>query len=303
VADNTLWLNWRGVEGDRRLWQSGIVTHWAEARTTGGATSDLGPSGAAETPQFKTPLRYLAWLGDSGRLHGELFTVSSSSEEVLPYTAAGRPGVALAGGTVHLAWRTGDGTLQWGTGKPGQPGRWSAPADLGGRTDTAPALAVVGGVVHAAWKQAGAEQIMWARRGVGDGRWSAAEALPVVDGGASTSDIPALAATGDGGVAMAWKGISTDPGLWFSTFIPPIGRWSTPQPVVPVGGGVLTTHGPALAWLEGEPWLVWKGSAGDQRLWWARPAGDGRWTAPQIVDPTINSAAGPSLAAYITAQQ
>jgi hypothetical protein len=312
MSDNALWLNWRGVEGDERLWHSTLHRpensppddSWLPAEQTAGGASASGAAGAADVRQHDAR-RFLAWLDGQGRLRGGQTggggDLDGSGGEVLPYTAAGRPGTALAGGNAFLMWRAADGALQWGVGTPGfpgAPGRWSAAGDVGGRADVAPALAVHDDTVFAAWKDAGREQIMWSRMRIGAGAWEPARALPVFDGGAFTSDVPALAGTDDG-LAMAWKGVAADPHLWFSRWTPQAGRWTTPERVEPVDGAVLTTHGPGLAVLWDGPRLVWKGGPGDQRLWSARPAAGGRWTTPRIVDETINSAAGPSLTSFV----
>lgn len=293
MTDNTLWLNWRGVEGDERLWNSSRSRDgaWAGAVETRAAASAFAPAAAS----FADQARLLTWVDQQGRIRAGRTAfgdeLSSTGGEATQFT--GRPAIAMNGDSAVLAWSAA-GSLQYATGGPGH---WTSPAPVGGFTDRAPALAVLYNTAFCAWKQSGTEQIMWSEHRLGASSWSAPEPLPLVDGGASTSDVPALAVTGRG-LAMAWKGVANnDPRLWFSEWEPG-GRWSTPHTVDPIDGAVLTSHGPGLAAFDGTLVLAWKGAGSDQRVWWSSRVDANRWATPQITHPTINSAAGPSLVAY-----
>jgi hypothetical protein len=120
---------------------------------------------------------------------------------------------------------------------------WSPPSPLpGAATSDTPAVAPLPSFVGdpeqslMTWKGPPGDQHLYQSISAG-GPWSA----PAAVDGVATSSQPALAATVDGSLWRAWKGLDGDPGIWWASG-DPAGGWS-PQAVIP---GVGTSHGPAL---------------------------------------------------------
>ena len=166
-----------------------------------------------------------------------------------------------------------------------------------GSTDS-PALACAGSLdftsglqwLYMAWK--GTEDdsgLYWTRFDGSD--WSAQAKIERV----GSSHGPALASyplpSGfDSGLAMAWKGVDDDSGLYFSINPTRTSDGWRAQENIP---GVGSSDGPALAWFDGAFWLAWKGVDGDSGLYFARNH-DGKWSG-QTKMPGIGSKRGPSL--------
>ncbi len=91
-----------------------------------------------------------------------------------------------------------------------------------------------------------------------------------------------------GKLYAAWKGISDDDRLFFSSY----GRsWAAQQTIA---GNTRTAA--SLATYSGKLWAAWKGMHGDQRLFYS--SSNGVTWATQKVIPGVASRVGPSLAEY-----
>ena len=304
MTNNELWLTWRGVNGDEQIWSSVAPPsepspdgpQWSPAAPLPGASSSHAPSTAYD--RFNpSDHRLMIWKGTTGtqQIFGNAFSPTALGGPSGAFVATGRPGVAAVEGRIVIAWRDPNDDLVWAEGD--RQGRWSDARPTGGRTSHGPAMVVASRTVFMVWKALDSEQIWWASLRPDATGWGQASPLPVEAGAAMTSDVPALTATGNG-LAMAWKGVQADPGIWWSEWSGGGRPWLAPTPVKPSAGAIMTSHGPALTILRTEPILAWKGFGGDQRLWWSRPEGNGLWAAPRVVDPGINSFASPALLAF-----
>ncbi|MFD7770924.1 matrixin family metalloprotease [Streptomyces sp. NPDC059787] len=119
----------------------------------------------------------------------------------------------------------------------------------------------------------------------------------------ATSDRPALAAAGrvsftvsTVALHMVWKGSRDDHSFYESTLVN--GDWS---PQSPIPGPFSSTHSPALtsyAVGDGVSGLImtWRGSEGDDSLYWAKNDGT-EWTTPQPI-PDVGSSHRPATASF-----
>jgi hypothetical protein len=102
---------------------------------------------------------------------------------------------------------------------------------------------------------------------------------------------PALCSCGPV-LAMAWKGITDDNRIFFSSSVDGL-NWLQPQVV----NGVGTSDSPSLAFDGTQLWMVWKGIPGDSRLFFARTSDPRRWPDnPGILIPNVGSSSGPAIA-------
>ena len=100
---------------------------------------------------------------------------------------------------------------------------------------------------------------------------------------------PGLAASGNG-LAMQWKGITGDQGIYSSTFNGT--AWAAQQHI----SGVGTSAGPSLAAFNNALYAAWTGIAGDQGIYWSRLTAT-TW-APQQRISGVGTSVGPSLAVF-----
>jgi|GEM_PF-3517814 len=141
-----------------------------------------------------------------------------------------------------------------------------------------------------AWRGGDADNRIWIRHGSGVDQgvqgWASEQRRP--PGDPRTEDRPALAIFGDDNV-MAWRGADADADehIWFATS----SGW---RQQVACDGIASSTHGPALAALaDGRLLMAWKGSGGNQGLYWSVYDG-ATWTYPASLP--AGSTHGPALA-------
>ena len=97
---------------------------------------------------------------------------------------------------------------------------------------------------------------------------------------------------------MAWKGEGNDSKIWWSSLHE--GQWEAQQSVA--DGGVGTSHGPALAVVDGKLILAWKGKGNDSKLWWSVYSGAPPWSDQTQVTSRggvgYETSHGPALASF-----
>ena len=190
--------------------------------------------------------------------------------------------------TVLMAWRgIGPDSHLWFATL--QDRGWSGQQPLGDAfvSSHGPALASFGDSLMVAFKgDAGNNQL---HSSIYDGRsWSA----PEIFSWGGSSHGPAITGSGRGGVYAAWKGVGSDPRLFWAHRRD--GAWSEQREVA--GGAFGTSEQPAIAWLHDHAVMAWKGKGNDQRLFWSELRA-GQWTEQRAVaDGTVGSSAGPALA-------
>jgi hypothetical protein len=304
--DNAMVLAHRGA-GEERIWGSAWEHIISPSVWSGPSVLGGGAFNSTHAPSLCFVGRGgvdvdMAWKGsgtDERIFISGLRSLSPSSVAISP--AAGPHGPFLtidrpangitSGGQRVLAWRSPDNTLFCSFTNPN--GTWAEPQQFGATTGHGPVMASVGGVLRLIWTEVDNGKLWWARM-VGNG-WQSVEPVPVASGAALASDTPAVAANGNQ-VFLAWKGVVADQRVWFMS------PGGSPTAVTPSQGGVLTSHGPALAITSDEQTgllfrLFWKG-AGDQHIWWSSKPLNGPWSTPSPINPGSNSNAGPAVASY-----
>lgn len=289
---NDVLFAWHGVDGDTR-------TFWAEIGPilTDTIPRGTGPNKVLDASSFAAPAidqsaHILATVGPTAPSAIRLRTLGNAigGGPAVPasFQTTARPAVATGGNgqNVVLAWqRPGDGVICVAVENGGA---WSAPTALAS-SGHGPAVAAANNQYLVAFQGAN-NQIYGSLNG------RAAAPMHPQSGGMGTSDSPALC-WWEGRFWMAWKGVPGDNGIWLAGSSDGM-NWSTPQSAHPVGGAIATAAGPGLAlWKEGLL-LAWRGVPGDEKLWWStQPLGNlaARWQTPQILSPSNNSNAGPSV--------
>ena len=174
-------------------------------------------------------------------------------------------------------------------------------------TDVGPSLAVYNGQLYAAWKGSSGNERLWYSSTADGANWAPQQSMPDP---IATSFRPSLAVLnevpsllpGDGGgspgqLYAAWMGSNGDERLWYSSTADGA-NWATQQLIWDRNIQFLSSVGPSLAAYNGQLYAAWKGSSGDERLWYSSTADGANWT-PQFQLPSpIATSVGPSLAEF-----
>ena len=205
-----------------------ILTQWA-------APVKL-PSGSSNGPAMvgTTDALFMAWKGESTSdtrifwsksLDGTTWTPQQAiTFGAVPAGTTSTPALAAFGTTVYMAWKNAaDNSIWWSKCTDGKT--WSNQQKITYGTSTGPALTCDStGVLWLAWKAsetAPQNQRIYYSSLISDAnnQWG-----PQVNRyGVGTSNRPALTATGNGspGVTMAWKGMNTDPNIYYGSLLLP----------------------------------------------------------------------------------
>jgi len=156
-------------------------------------------------------------------------------------------------------------------------------------------------VLYAAWKGGGDDERLWWSNLPAGGSWGGQQQI-IAGTEVKSSFGPSLAASG-GQLLAAWKGSSGDERLWSSSFNVFEGFWTTQQLMFQGGTQFLSSVGPSVTFWNDRFWAAWKGSSGDERLWYSFTSDFGLSWAPQreIVDAAgtqVLSSVGPSLTIF-----
>ena len=100
------------------------------------------------------------------------------------------------------------------------------------------------------------------------------------------------AATFNGDLYMAWRGLTPDNTVWWSTL--PGETWTPPSAIT----GAFTDIGPSLVSYNNFLYCVWKGEDGDQALWYAALDSAGTWSQPAKIPQAFTSTGAVSLAVF-----
>ena len=182
---------------------------------------------------------------------------------------------------LFMAWRgaNDDTGIWWSNSQDGLSWSSQEPVPLG-HSSRGPALCAYG--------RFKSQNLAMAFRGVGDDEALRVLLNPDMDGwrgapapaSAFSSARPALANWGSTAesLIMTWKGAGSDEGIYWSRYD---GKSWTPQGLI---GGVGTSDSPALAVGFSGPelrlFMFWKGSSGDNSMWWSTLNPNNTW-APQ----------------------
>jgi hypothetical protein len=299
-GNNTIWMTWRGVNGDQRIWGAlAQVTIGAHGLWDAPGVLGAGAFNSSHAPSLYDgspgrPPAQMVWKGvdgdeamygaalpQAGRMTGTRIVGPSG-----PFQTVDRPSAVVdGGGRTVLAWRDGSNAIRWSVRAPNAA--WGAAAATGASSAQAPVLMAVSGTVELLW--VGLDRRLNSARLTGNA-FTPQAPLP---GTAVSSAAPAVAHVSDNQLLAVWKH-RDDNSIRLASFS---GGWSQPAPVVPVRGAALTDASPAIA-VTGRtgPIIAWKG-IGAQQIWSSTMRG-GKWTEPAVIDPGINSATGPALLGF-----
>jgi hypothetical protein len=300
MTTNTVWLTWRGMNGDQRIWgalaQVTIAPHglWDAPRVLGAGAFNSSHAPSLYDVSPRRPPAQMVWKGVDGdqAMYGAALPQSGAMTGARivgpsgPFQTVDRPSAVVDGaGRTVLAWRDGSNAIRWSARAPNAA--WGAAAATGVSSAQAPVLMAVSGTVQLLL--VGLDGRLNSARFTGSG-FTPLGPLP---GTAVSSAAPAVAHVSDRQLMAVWKH-RDDNSIRLASFG---GGWSAPTTVTPVRGAILTDAAPALA-VTGRtgPILAYKG-LGAQQLWSSALRG-GKWTEPTIIDPGINSATGPALLGF-----
>jgi kumamolisin len=270
VYQNKLFMGWKGIEFDERLWWTSYNgSSWAAQQQVPGVASSAGVAFAV----FNNDL-YMAWkgMGNDQGIWWSFFNGSSwaPQKNVANVATSTGPRLAVYGGKLYMAWKgmEDDQRLWWssfnGTAWAPQQQIPNVASSVG------PAIATFGNGLVAAWKGEFGDPRLWYSTFNGT-NWTPQQVIP----NTGTSEGPSLAVY-NGLLYACWKGQYADQTMWWSTYN---GSTWAPQKQIP---GVWSSVGPGLAVFGGKLFMAWKGMNGDERIWYTAFNGTS-WAAQQIV--------------------
>jgi hypothetical protein len=227
-------MAWRGGGDNNQLYTSRFIGgQWTDEEKIAHAASYLGPAICEVNVSDGDGQNGLmaAWRGNYNDL--KLFWSIRTTQgwrfptKLSHFGSTNRPALALTpwGGPV-MAWKgiTGDNRIWLSRFRDG--GFHEQTAHRGALTDESPALAFFRGRLYLFWKAANGPDILYSRiGGSSDDIWSAPRRVEFPDVEAEgelrhpvgTTSAPSATVRSDR-LVLAWKGISGDARVWFSTF-------------------------------------------------------------------------------------
>ncbi|HEX7690071.1 MAG TPA: S53 family peptidase, partial [Burkholderiaceae bacterium] len=255
VFNNRLYMAWKGIEHDQRIWFSNFDgAGWAPQQFVGGVATSCGVSLAV----FNNKL-HMAWKGMDAdeRIWCSSFDGATwAPQRFVPGVATSTgPAIAVYNGRLYAAWKgmVSDQRIWWSS----FDGTSWAPQQFvpGVATSVGPQLAVFQGSLYAIWKGMNNDQGLWYSHFNG-AAWAPQRQVP----GVGTSEGASIAVFNNR-LYAAWKGMNDDQRIWYASFD---GTSWTAQAMV---AGVGTSVGPQLQVYGGLLHMTWKGINGDDRVW------------------------------------
>jgi hypothetical protein len=260
----------------RGIMSGGLVFEGLQQPIDSPVATDTGPSLAVfSPPNSEAPLLYAAWKG--------------------------------SGGDERIWYSSFDGT-SWA---PQQ----SLPDPI--RTSTRPSLTVLpwtvfsNPVLYAAWKGGDGDERIWYSSFDGTS-WASQEPLPSPIASSVGPSLAAYTPPDSEGtqVYAAWKGSDDDERIWYSSLNGT--AWSAVNtsgaPQAPLPSPIASSVGPSLAVFNNVLYAAWKGSDGDETLWYSSYGAvdteypswslDVAGTVQAPLQSPIASSVGPSLVAF-----
>ncbi|HXI71878.1 MAG TPA: matrixin family metalloprotease [Verrucomicrobiae bacterium] len=275
-----LYMAWKGVSGDSGIyWSQFTGSGWLPQEQIQGVGSSHGPcltqynTSAGGVPSTGLFMAWKGVSGDSGIYYSR--RQYSNWDPQRPVNGVGtsaRPALAEFNGKMYMAWKgvSSDQGIYWSAF---DGSNWQAQQNIRGvGTSSGPALLAVGNRLYMFWKGIDGDSHIyynWIDNGVG-AIWQPQQSVAYVNVNVSgntlvnvgTSAGPGVASRGNA-VAMSWKGVYGDSGIWFSPF--QNDEWGGQINVASVG----TSSGPALANLNDRLYMAWKGIPGDSGLYYS----------------------------------
>ena len=270
VFDNKLFMAWKGVEFDERIF---FTTYNGSAWAPQTQVPNVATSAGVSLAVFDNVL-YMAWKGegnDQGIWWSTYNGSAWASQKEVPNVASSTgPRLAVFDNKLFMAWKgMEDDQRLWWSSFNGTT--WAAQQQIPGvASSVGPALVVLGSSLVAAWKGEFGDPGLWYSTFNGS-TWTPQKEVV----GPGTSEGPSLAIYNNE-LFAAWKGEYADQSLWYAAYN---GSVWTPQKQIP---GVWSSIGPSIAPFGGKLFAVWKGMSGDERIWFTAYNGS-TWAAQQIV--------------------
>jgi hypothetical protein len=283
AGTQTLYMAWKGTEGDSSLWfsQSTDGKSWTQQQNIPGVGSSDGPCLATFHPASRDGYPreglFMAWKGVEDD-HNIYWAMNPNldgwtGQQRIDVGTSARPALIEFNNQMILSWKgvPGDSGIYWS--KFDGNGNWSSQQQIVGRgTSSPPVLAVFGGQLHMFWKGIGNDNTVYHAVLVdpGNGIWGPQQQVMFVDAGnLSSGETPIAIGTSDGLAAtvrnnelvLIWKGVPGDHTLWFSRF-----NGNTFSGQVSISN-VGSEAGPAIANLNGRLVAVWRGIGNDHGIW------------------------------------
>ena len=257
VFDNRLFMAWKGIEHDQRIWFSNFNgASWAPQQTVGGVATSCGPSLAMLNGKL-----FMAWKGmnaDEGIWYSSFNGSTWAPQKNVPGIATSTgPALAVFNGKLYMAWKgmVSDQAIWWSSFNGTA---WAPQQSIPGvATSVGPQLAEFQGSLYAIWKGMNQDQGLWYSHFNGSA-WAAQKQVP----GVGTSEGAAIAVF-DNRLHACWKGMNDDQRIWTASFD---GTSWTAQQLIP---GIGTSVGPALTVFNGRLYMTWKGINGDDRVFYS----------------------------------
>ena len=267
--DNQLFMAWKGVEFDERLWFTTYNgTTWAAQQQIPGVWSSTGPSLAV----FQNKL-YMAWkgMGNDQTMWWTSYdgTKWAAQQQIPGVWSSTGPRLAVFNNTLYMAWKgMEDDQRLWWTSFNGT--KWAAQQLIPGWSSVGAALAVFNNQLFAVWKGMYGDPTLWYSTFNGSS-WAAQKQIT----GTGSSEGPSLSVY-NGQLFAVWKGQYADQSLWYARFN---GSAWAPQKQMPQGW---SSVGPGVATFGNQLLVAWKGMWGDERIWFSAYNGSA-WTPQQVV--------------------
>jgi len=255
VFSNKLFMAWKGIEHDQRIWFSSFNgSSWTPQQFVSGVATSCGVSLAV----FNGKL-YMAWKGMDAdeRIWWSSYNGTSwaPQQAVAGVATSTGPSLAVFGNKLYMGWKgmLSDQRIWWSSF---DGSAWAPQKTIAGvATSVGPQLAVFQGSLYAIWKGMNNDQGLWYSHFNG-ATWVPQKQVP----GVGTSEGASIAVFNNK-LHAAWKGMIDDQRIWTASFD---GTTWTAQHLI---SGVGTSVGPALAVFGGALHMTWKGVNGDDRVW------------------------------------
>ncbi len=214
------------------------------------------------------------------------------------------PSLAVFNNKLYAAWKGSNGDERiWFSSFDGAS--WSLPSGAAQQsmpdpiaTSFRPSLATFNNELYAAWKGSNGDTRIWFSSFDGT-KWAPQKTISMLNVQVGTDVGPSLAVFNNR-LYVAWKGSNGDERIWYSFSLPellpgtPISSWQQQQSMLnPIASSV----GPSLATFNNKLYAAWKGSTGDERIWYSFFDGS-IWAKQEPLPSPIASSVGPSLAVF-----
>lgn len=256
--NGTLYMVWKGMERDDRVWFSTFNgSTWSPQQQVPGIGSSTGVALAVYNNKL-----FMAWKGilsDQGIYWTTFDGTTWAPQQLVPGvgTSTG-PSIAVLGGNLFMAWK-GEENDQRIFFNQFNGSTWTAQQFVPNvATSAAPVVANFSNAIYMAWKgMNGDPGLYWSK-------FNGTSFAPQTEiAGVGSSEGPSLAVFNNALYAL-WKGEFGDQRLWYSSLAGT--TWQAQKQITGTGSSV----GAGLAVFNNALYACWKGELGDQSIWYSQ---------------------------------